>query len=64
MLLLIRNATAFNENVPEIDRLPDEFAMADPLGEFAQEQDDAEKAIYKDLGLAPLHMKGGDGNGK
>ena len=59
MLLLIRNATAFNENVPEIDRLPDEFAMSDPLGEFATSQDDTERAIYKDLGLAPLHMKGG-----
>ena len=57
MLLLIRNATAFNENVPEIDRLPDEFAVVDTLGEFAQEADDKEKSIYKELGVAPLHMK-------
>ena len=56
MLLLIRNATAFNENVPEIDRLPDDFAIIDTLGEFAHEQDDKEKKTYKDLGIAPLHM--------
>ena len=64
MLLLIRNATAFNENVPEIDRLPEEYAIVDTLGEFASEQDETEKAIYRDLGLAPLHMKGGDSNAK
>lgn len=57
MLLLIRNATAFNENVPEVDRLPDEMGIVDTLGEFAKEQDDKEKKIYKDLGLVPLHMK-------
>ena len=65
MLLYIRNATAFNEGVPEVDRLPDEFAIVDTLGEFAPERDSEEKQIYKDLGIAPLHMKGGAGaNGK
>ena len=64
MILLIRNATAFNEGVPEIDRLPDEFAIVDTLGEFAAESDDREHETYRELGLAPLHMKGGapDGN--
>ena len=57
MLLLIRNATAFNEGYSEIDRLPDEFAVEDPLGEFAQEQDDTEKQLYRDLHLTPLNMK-------
>lgn len=56
MLLLIRNATAWNEGRMEIDRLPDELAMTDPLGEFAEKQDDAEKQIYKELQLSPLHM--------
>lgn len=56
MLLLIRNATAFNENVPEVDRLPDEFTIVDTLGEFAKETDDKEKKTYKELGVAPLHM--------
>lgn len=65
MILLIRNATAFNEGVPEIDRLPDELGIVDTLGEFAAEADAQEKANYKALGLAPLHMKGGgDGGGK
>lgn len=57
MLLMIRNATAFNENVPEIDRLPDQYAIVDTLGEFAKEPDEKEKKNYKDLGLVELHMK-------
>lgn len=56
MLLHIRNATAWNEGRMEIDRLPDELAMKDPLGEFAEEPDETEKQIYKDLQLTPLHM--------
>ena len=56
MLLLIRNATAWNEGQMELDRLPDEFAVKDTLGEFAKEQDETEKKLYKDLQLAPLHM--------
>ena len=57
MLLYIRNATAFNEGVAEVDRLPNEFAIVDTLGEFAQERDDTEKQTYKDLGIQPLRMK-------
>lgn len=57
MLLYIRNATAFNEGVAEVDRLPDEFTIVDTLGEFAQERDDTEKQTYKDLGISPLRMK-------
>lgn len=64
MILLIRNATAFNEGIPEVDRLPDEFAIVDALGEFAEEPDEKESQTYRDLGIAPLHMKGGDANGK
>ena len=64
MLLMIRNATAFNENEPEIDRLPDEFAIVDTLGEFAPSMDDTEKENYKDLGITPLHMKGDKQDGK
>ena len=56
MLLMIRNATAWNEGRMEIDRLPDELAMQDPLGEFAEKPDEAEKQIYKELQLSPLHM--------
>lgn len=64
MILLIRNATAFNEGVPEIDRLPDEFGIVDTLGEFAPESDEKEHEIYRDLGLAPLYMKGGEQSAK
>ena len=59
MLLYIRNATAFNEGVAEVDRLPNEFAIVDTLGEFAQERDDQEKQTYKELGIQPLRMKPG-----
>lgn len=58
MLLMIRNATAFNEGYAEVDRLPDEFAIQDPLGEFATEQDETEKQLYKDMHLTPLNMGG------
>ena len=46
----------------ELDRLPDDFAIQDNLGEFAEEPDAVEKQIYKDLHIAPLNMqpKGGD----
>lgn len=57
MLLYMRNATAWNENVPEIDRLPPEFTIVDTLGEFAPEMDDREKETYKELGITPLRMK-------
>ena len=59
MLLYIVNATAANEGAPEVDRLPNEFAIVDTLGEFAQERDDQEKQTYKELGIQPLHMKPG-----
>ncbi len=59
MLLYIRNATAFNEGVPEVDRLPNEYAIVDTLGEFSEERDAAEKQNYKDLGINPLRMKPG-----
>lgn len=52
MLLFIRNATAWNEGRPELAELPPEFSIAnDPNGEFAEEQDEIEKQIYKDLQL-------------
>lgn len=57
MLLYIRNATAWNENVPEVDRLPDEYTIVDTLGEFASDRDEKDKEIYKDLGITPLRMK-------
>lgn len=62
MLLYIVNATRTNEGYAELDRLPDDFAIQDNLGEFAEEPDDVEKQIYKDLHIAPLNMKakGGD----
>ena len=59
MLLYIRNATAFNEGVAEVDRLPNEFAVVDTLGEFAPERDAQEKQTYKELGIQPLRMKPG-----
>lgn len=62
MLLYIVNATRTNEGYAELDRLPDDFAIQDNLGEFAEEPDAVEKQIYKDLHIAPLNMqpKGGD----
>lgn len=62
MLLYITNATRTNEGYAELDRLPDDFAIQDPMGEFAETPDDTEKQIYKDLQIAPLHMqpKGGE----
>lgn len=62
MLLYMRNATAWNENVPEVDRLEEEFAIIDTLGEFAPEMDDREIETYKELGITPLHM-GADRHG-
>lgn len=59
MLLYIRNCTAFNEGVPEVDRLDNSYTIVDTLGEFAPEADDREIETYKDLGIAPLHMNGG-----
>ena len=59
MLLMIRNCTAFNEGVPEVDRLDSEYAIVDNLGEFAKEPDEREKETYKELGLVPLKMKRG-----
>lgn len=62
MLLFIVNATRQNEDLAELDRLPDEYAIQDPLEEFARDQDKREKKIYDQLGIAPLHMKGGKTN--
>lgn len=56
MLLKIRNATAWNEGQPEVPRLDDKFAIEDNLQEFAEEQTEEDKAIYRDLGLYPLDM--------
>lgn len=56
MLLLIRNATAWNEGREEVASLPPEFAVVDALGEFADEADELEKKVYKELQLAPLNM--------
>ena len=62
MLLYIVNATRTNEGYAELDRLPDDFAIVDNLGEFAEKPDETEKQIYKELHIAPLNMKpkGGD----
>ena len=60
MLLYIRNCTAWNEGIAEVDRLPDEFAIVDTLGEFAPEPDAEEKHTYRDLQITPLHMGGDD----
>lgn len=57
MLLFIVNATRTNEGYAELDRLPDDFAIQDPLGEFAEKPDEVEKQIYKDLHIAPLNMQ-------
>lgn len=57
MLLYIVNATRTNEGYAELDRLPDDFAIQDTLGEFAEKPDEIEKQIYRDLHIAPLNMK-------
>lgn len=57
LLLLIVNATRWNEGMGEIDRLPDEFGMVDYGGQFDAEQSEEEKKLYSDLQLVPLHMK-------
>ena len=49
MLLLIRNATAWNEGVPEIAALPPELRMTDPLREFAPQPDALEQQLMKEL---------------
>lgn len=56
MLLHIRNCTAWNEDREEVDRLPDDFAVEDTLGEFAETPDEKEKQIYRDLDILPLNM--------
>lgn len=60
MLLYVRNCTAWNEGVAEVDRLPDDFTIIDTLGEFAPEPDAEEKQTYNDLQITPLHMGEGD----
>ena len=57
MLLYIVNATRTNEGYAELDRLPDDFAIQDPLGEFSEKPDEVEKQIYKDLHISPLNME-------
>ena len=57
MLLFIVNATRTNEGYAELDRLPDDFAIQDPLGEFAEKPNEVEKQIYKDLHISPLNMQ-------
>ena len=59
VLLYIRNCTMANEGEPEIDRLPDEFAIVDHMGEFMPEPDEKQIETYKELGIVPLHMGGG-----
>lgn len=52
MLLFIRNATAWNEGREELDSLPPEYSFADdPNHEFAPEQDEKEKKMYRELGI-------------
>lgn len=58
MLLLIRNATAWNEGVAEVASLPAEFAVVDTLREFAEKPDETEEKIYNDLQISQLHMEG------
>lgn len=54
MLLLIRNTTAWNEGVAEVASLPPEFYIEDRLGEFAQEPDEQERNLYKELELTRM----------
>lgn len=56
MLLAIRNCTAWNEGQEEVDRLPDAYAIEDPLREFAAENDEKGQQIYRELGIVPLDM--------
>lgn len=52
MLLFIRNATAWNEGREEVASLPPEYSFADdPNHEFAPEQDEKEKRMYRELGI-------------
>lgn len=52
MLLYIYNTTAKNEGMPEVESLPPQFSFIDDVNqEFAPEQDDEEKAVYKKLGI-------------
>ena len=56
MLLFIRNCTAFNEGVAETDRLGEDYAIVDNLGEFMPEADSTEKQVYRELQITPLKM--------
>lgn len=58
MLLYIRNATAWNEGRAEVASLPPEFSIDDFLNEFAPEQDEEEKKIYRELGIVPMDRSG------
>ena len=51
MLLLIKNATAWNEGTAEVASLPPSLRMQDPYGEFAEKPDDIERQIYEELDL-------------
>lgn len=59
MLLQIINASRWNEGAAELDRLPEQFKIADDLDEFSETQDATEKKLYQDLQLIP--MSSGEG---
>ena len=54
MLLMIINATRWNEGVPEFDRLPKKLRISDDLNEFSNKADSQEKQNYKELQLIPM----------
>lgn len=57
MIMMIRNATAWNEGVAEVASLPPQFRIEDRLGEFAEEPDEQERKIYSELGLSRMDGK-------
>lgn len=52
----MKRSGAWNEGQEEVDRLPDAYAIEDPLGEFAAENDEKGQQIYRELGIVPLDM--------
>lgn len=54
MLMMIINATRWNEGMSELDRLPKKLRIVDDMNEFSHKQDQQEKQNYKELQLIPM----------
>lgn len=58
MILICENRARINDGLPELSMLPDEMRLHDGLGEFAEEPNAAEIAVYDHLGLVKMPKPG------